>query len=366
MPEDIEFHVRGDSTDEPVGGPPPPPSRGRWGTALVVLLLVGAVAAFVTRGRSPSHPPSSPTPSPSASERAPAIWGSAVLTPIDTSVEIDDIAVAGGRVVALAAGSLIGVSVDASGHLQARRGPSAGLPFGDPTESDWTLQSDGERLWATSTSGRLHRLDPGTLRVSPLVAGPAASTGAAPLDGHLYLGTRTGLYELPPAPGGLSRPIGPGGGPLAADPTRSRLLVVQADGRSLRSFDPGAPTTAVPARLRFVARSLAVVDGVPWATGADPSADTRLVLARLDPSTLRVAGQVTLTPAPIVPMTLVAGESDLWVRSGPDLWCVDPDTGVVAQHWSRLPGRIVSTGGRAYIADGTFVGLLRLNGRCVG
>ena len=368
MPEDIEFRVRGDSTDEPIGTPPPSRSRGRWSTALVALVLVGAVAGFVVRGRNASDPPSRPTPSPTASERPPAVWGSAVVATAETSADIDDIAVVGARAVAVANGSLVAVSVDSNERLHVSDGPSAGLPFGDPTESDWTLKSDGRGLWAISTSGRLYRIDPHTLRVPPLIPVPAPfnPNGAAPLDGHLYLATPAGLYDLPPAPARLGPPMSPGAGPVAADPTRSRLLVVQDDGQSIRSYVPQHPSSTITARVRFVARSLAVADGVPWAAGADPGADTRLILARLDPSTLRVVGQITLTPAPIEPMTVVAGESDLWVRSGQDLWCVDPRTGSVAQHWSRLPGRVAAGGGHAFIADENFVGLLRLNGRCVG
>lgn len=246
---------------------------------------------------------------------------------------------------------------------------AVGLPIGDPTYARWELVTDGSALWALTvdTAKRLYRVNPPSLGLGALIPPPAEVVDAAAVDGHLYLNTDVGVFDVTPstAPGDQLQVVARGGPAMAADPSRHRLLVLNHDdGWMITAYDLSDRGHVVGASLPFEARTVAVADGTIWMAGVTNAADQRPVLARLDPATLRVGGHSVLESSLASPPTVVAGGTDLWIRgsdSGAGLWRLDAHSGDVVQHWAELPGTIVTHADQAFVIDGGVLGQLRLD-----
>lgn len=390
MPGEIEFLDEGDGPDRPEEEQPEHgPLRGwpRWGIAVGTLVVAGAITAAITLHGGGGQPQAAATRSPTAtpSQRVSVVAPPAPTLPAPTlrvtnpafaaavsdflpgQPDIGSIAVVHDHVVVLAPGNLARISHDKNGNLHPDGESHVGLPIGDPTYADWELISDSHNLWAVG-GGRVYRIDGSTLRPGPLIHSPGGFAGAGALDGHLYLNTDVGVYEVAPDATAVSKPVVTRGGrAIAVDPTRHRLLLLDHDNDwSIRAYSPAKHKTMAGRKLPFDARSLTVAGGAIWLTGTKTDADFKPVLARLDPTTLRVISHGELASTLSAAPTLVAGQTDLWVRSGHQLWCVNARSGAVAQHWPSLPGDVAARDGRAFVADGNVIGQLRLNGACAG
>jgi hypothetical protein len=199
----------------------------------------------------------------------------------------------------------------------------------------------------------------------------------AALNGELWLTTEKGLYRVPVGATRAAR-VGAFGGetftgkPLnavAADPTRNRVLVDEADtGSGTRpvALYPGTSTSVGGEYGKLGKEELVVVAGQIWIGGYASDGGPRLV--HLDPDTLRPRGgspvEAQLGPGAIV----YPGSSVLWVRNGGDegLSCVDPATGAVLEQWASVQGPVASVPGAAVAIDGWFLLRPQLSGRCAG
>ncbi len=291
----------------------------------------------------------------------------AIELPVPGRSDIQSMAAVDGHLVVLTPGYLIQISYGSDGGLYPSRQTAVGLPIGDPSYATWELLSDGHRLWAISLgrANRVYLINPTTLQPvsewnATLVSGTVE--GAVALDGHLYLNTSSGVYDVSPATRRIGEDdvVARGGQAIAADPTRHRLLVLNDDGEwAVYAYRPPGFHPAESVSLPFQARSIAVAGGSIWVAGTSPGPPSQPALVRLDPSTLTVAGRAdaeqTLPLAPII----VAQGTSLWIRNGyggGELWCVNPHTGAVEQHWAALPGILLVHGGYAFVADGTTIG----------
>jgi hypothetical protein len=296
---------------------------------------------------------------------------SAIALPIPGQPDIQSLAVVDGHLVALAPGYLVRISRDGHGGLYADQTYNVGLPLGDPSYARWELLSDGTSLWAISLGGanRVYRIDPSTLQPVQELNAPVPSdsvVSAAALDGHLYLNTDVGVYDVGPTVHHLGQQsvVARGGRALVADPTRHRLLVLNNDdGWAVTAYRPPRFDPVASARLAIDAQAIAVANGSIWVVGTTSGADSHLALDRLDPTTLTVAGHGSIAHFPTSTGTVAASGSSLWLRGGAndtELWCLDPHSGAASQHWSALPGVVAAHAGRAFVADGNVVGQLGL------
>ncbi len=178
---------------------------------------------------------------------------------------------------------------------------------------------------------------------------------AAVLDKELYVSTDEGVVGIADRPSDLLdwMPLR-GGRAIVADPTRHRLLLLDATGAPAQvnavSADLTEPGNSAP--LPFVVDDpvgdltrgdLAVAGGRIWAVGVGAG---RGVLTRLDPRTLRPSGPSGLGSrlGTAGAMFAAGGERVLLVRSRNDagtLWCVDAGSGAVVRSWSGPPGPVV-------------------------
>lgn len=293
---------------------------------------------------------------------------SAIRLPILGQSDVQSMAVVENHLVALTPGWLVRMSWDRAGSLYSDGKFAVSLPLGDPNHGNWELLSDGTALWAVSVGakGRVYRISTTTLRPFREWNLPAQSesiSSAAALDGHLYLNTEDGVYDVAPSTlqDGQLPVVADAGRSMIADPSRHRLLLLNHDnnGWIVDEFTPSEPKTVVGISLRFDAQSLAVAGDTIWVTGATSGANPRPILAQLDPTTLQVVGHRTLDDSlPPVP-TVVAHGNSLWVRSkdsDSQLWCINPHSGAVAHHWSAIPGILAADAGQVFVADGNVVG----------
>ncbi|MGI8761739.1 MAG: hypothetical protein ACR2LF_10700 [Jatrophihabitantaceae bacterium] len=338
----------------------------RWATALIALVLVGVVAVLIVVDRHHNRPVAKPTPAASATSSAPRI----------TQLGANDIAIDRSTLYVLSASSVYRVDVS---------DPANPAPAGYLTLSDFDYTAIGasyhlvldqaqQRLWVISYGvdpAAVVELDisrPVLARVRTISVS-ADVGGAAVLDGHLYLATTQGVFDITGASRQATQLIAPAGRyfSVSADPTRHRLAFFGHNGEAqFVTYDPSTRKLgAFVAGAPFGRGSLVVVDATIWAGGYGPHG---AVLDRLDPATLRpVAGgplAAHLGPGAVLVAT---GTSDFWVRSGAGgtaLWCVDGRTGRALQSW-QLSGPITSATGIAFRAQGTQPARLPL-GACRG
>lgn len=338
---DVEFYVPGDgdadAADE-VLDTRKPRARRRW---LIGWLAVGCAAAVVAGvlaaqgggGPAPTRPihvmPLRPP------ERVTFTPTPLILPDGAPAVFVD------GTVVALAGDSLVWIDAAADTTAQAR--------VDDPS-ADYTLVPDpaANRVWLVRTgrgSMQATAYDSRGSREQVSFGARAPATGAALLDGSLYVTSRTGVQRIAAgvSSGSLNSTGIRGADGITADPSRHRLLLVDAGmPGSIRILRPGAVSSARAAPAPFMKGELAVVAGQIWAAGYSR---TGAVLARLDPVTLRPVRHSDLEPYLGPGGNLVAtGPRTLFVRSGAGgeaLWCVDADSGAVRRVWPDLAGSVV-------------------------
>jgi hypothetical protein len=314
-----------------------------WLAALVLVIVLAslAISHVVTR------------PKPSVALRPPA--PPAAVSPVA-------VALAGARAYVLD-GSTLGVYDVGSGGEFAEE--TFKLPPGrwigrlavDPTRgSIWVLNAQ------TSSFTQILEVDPATLLIVRTVRWNQVVEGAVALDGYLYLSTELGLAVLGPratAPylvPGLYGAVGP----VAADPTRHRVIVIdQGFPTDVWAYRPGRPVFEAIDPVRIAHGTLAVVDGQVWVAGLGATA---AVLQRLDPVSLLATGPDLLaeyglaTGLSVGAQIVATGSADLWLRadSGVGLWCVDPTRSTV-RRIGQVSGTIAAGDGRVVAADSSGV-----------
>jgi hypothetical protein len=158
-------------------------------------------------------------------------------------------------------------------------------------------------------------------------------------------------------------------GPVAADPVRQRLIVVDASSPiGVWSYRHGELPYESELRLPMGHGTIAVAGGHIWLGGYG---ELGAMLYRLDPQTLRpvAGGRASVFDPGAV---LVAGGRDvIWVRNGDEvpglLVCVNATSGRIEQRYhvlAEVPA-VASTGGYAVLATAQGVLNLRLT-RCTG
>lgn len=195
-------------------------------------------------------------------------------------------------------------------------------------------------------------------------------SGAAAVNGYLYLSNDLGVAEM--SPDRLHPRLVPGlrgaVGAIAADPTHHQLIAMDiSESVAVYSYRHGQLPYESPLRLPMGKGSLAVTDGNIWVGGFGHRG---AMLFRLDPQSLHPVegGRVReFDPGAVV---MSAGQKVIWVRPGDpssDLFaCVDASAGRVEQRF-HLTGvdRVSSTDGAGVVA--TDQGVLPLTmGNCAG
>lgn len=362
-----------------------------------ITLKSGAAQPTRPTSTSSTAPPPSPSPAPSATDtdtdtdepsaestsagsaaaRSPAPTNATRLDPraLESAMTVQGpvqaLATVGNTLIVLTPGALYRISSTEDGAIEEDLMSSPGLPFGDPKyPSPWELISDGTALFlaAPEVQGRLYQVStPDLAGLTSLVDQPVATVDLAAMNGVLYQNTASGVFAVTES-GDNDAPIARGGTAMAADPNRDRLLVLNNDGAwVVHAYVPGRlEPVATSESLPFAATGIAVADGTIWVAGIR-SEDGVPILAQLDPRTLKFTTLSTIGDALTSAPEIVAAGHNLWIRSqytGAQLWCINALTGAVAQYWDSLPGLVATSGNRAYIADGSLVGEIRLNDAC--
>lgn len=375
MPREVEFLDDADGADpgdEALAHPGPPHPARRWAAgiaAAVVVVVVLLVVAGRHRHGSPAPISSdthraAPTPRPSAS----AERGSVRLA----FGHVQAVAGTPSGLIALEPGYFARIGTVGDSGLRVLGRSDVGLPIGDPAYAQWNLSTDGLDLWvaASGPSDRVYTVNADTLHVTALAQPPGPVGGAAPLDGVLYVDTASGIYREAATARGVARRVVPRGADLmVADPQRHRLLLLDGAGAAsrLRAYTPSTGAVVALGRLPFAGSGLVVAGTAIWLAGHTRSGQP--VLARLDPTTLRIVASSPVTGSLRSTPLVTAGHTDLWVRSaatGSQLWCVDARTGHVAAHWQDLPGTISALATSSVVTRGSVVTRLHLPTACPG
>lgn len=325
------------------------PRVPRWaffaGGLLVAVLIAGVVVAVgVGSG-------GSPVPEHTSTHKA------AANGDIGTAADSDDVLILGNHLFRLAPEALY--RTNASGPPGDRTTlPISGLDALGPADS-YHLVGDAtaHTLWLVgygSSPTTLLAVDTGTMAVRARVTLPQTVAAAAALGPDLFVVTDNAVLEVPLS--GASAELGQLPGrylSIAADRTRHRLLLFDAESRRPVSYDPTAHVLRTGPKLPFGKGEL-LADGAGrvWAGGYRFTSGGGAVLVRLDARTLRPIATSPLADQLGPGAELVASGSDVvWVRSGAggdDLWCVDGRTGRAVQHW-HLDGEVTSRAGTAVV-----------------
>lgn len=341
------------------------PPRVVW--LLAAALVVAAVVAVAVSRHGSRRPAAAPSPSAIAALAAPVPVGSAL--PLASSAAGLDVWASGRQLWVLQAGHLTLLddltTLRVAGSFRAAAtAPNAKtvMVVDPPFGMLWVVVEGG-------AAGRVLEFNAYTLEQSRELTLPAIS-GAAALRGHLYVTVGDRLIDIPRAevPRAVATaPAGASFGSIAADPSRSQLLLIDSGSATgLWVWRPGQPLTMVPAPLAFKA-SIAVVRGQVWIGGYQQYGAVLLQLAG-SATGLTLAGSSPLTSRLDPGARIVAsGQQVFWVRSGAggaDLWCVDADTGLALQHWN-VDGAVASATDTAVITTSTGARRLQLTG-CPG
>ncbi|HZC53993.1 MAG TPA: hypothetical protein VE441_16065 [Mycobacterium sp.] len=345
--------------------------RWFWAVATAAAAVVVASVA-VTRGGSDHHGRVPPSPSTSrAVLNVPPPVAPALDPPLDvgTGAVLDAVAF-GQHTWVLHPDRITGLSIAAG------RNKSVAVPrLGSSTvNGSWRLVLDATtaRLWVVlegTERGRALEYTLWTLTRIRDLRLPRIN-GAAAMDGHLYLTSDRQLIDVRPRAAVHAVPIrGVTGalGPIAADPARSRLLVLDYSAAThLWIYSPDRIRVRKATTLPFTKASIAVTEQAIWVGGFSR---TKAMLWQLDIPSLTPSGKSPLSselgPGAVL---LAAGDRDVWVASGggPGLWCVDAKTGRKEQHWTLAPTVITTDQHRVIaVADGQAVPL-HLRGGCTG
>jgi hypothetical protein len=223
---------------------------------------------------------------------------------------------------------------------------------------------------ANAAPTRMIEFDSETLHPVVTATWSQLVTGAAAVNGYLYLANDLGVAEM--SPDMLHPRLVPGlrgaMGPIAADPIHHQLIAADvSDPLAVYSYRHGQLPYESPMRLPMAQGSLAVSDGNIWIGGYG---DRGAMLFRLDPRTLHPVDGGRAPAFDQGAVVMSAGQHVIWVRPGDsvsDLFaCVDAVTGRIEQrfHLSDVH-RVSSTAGAGAIA--TDQGVLPLTmGNCAG
>jgi hypothetical protein len=380
--DDVEFFADDDTavtTDEDaveIGARRVPRWANAAGGALVAAIFIGIIA---TRP-DPTAGPKESTPPTVVSTGDPADAGRVgPVLHLDGPADAREIVIHRDQLFVLRDG---GVSVVALASGRVNWMPLRG-PYSVPANGSTRLlfDADADRLWVVAMGARTAQLV--EFNASRMLAVRRVDVNlvvldATAMDGHVYLGTSTGLADL--APGAAQPVVLPGTrgviGAVAADPARNRVLALDLalDARVPATKVVAVTTRGVVSRRAFgdlADPGLAVVGDAIWVGGND---GRHSVIARLDPQTL-----ARVQTSPVAPegdrIDVWPGTDDVWVSgTGPGLWCIDADTGDIRQHWpsetgpvtsQRGHGPVQSRTGRAYVIDAGQVVSLDLVG-CAG
>lgn len=235
------------------------------------------------------------------------------------------------------------------------------------------LDAARDVIWlvvANAAPTQMIEFDTRTLQPIATASWSQLVTGAAAVNGYLYLENDLGVAEM--SPDTLNPRLVPGlrgaMGAIAADPTHHQLIALDiSDPLAVYSYRHGQLPYESAMRLPMRQGSLAVADGNIWVGGYG---DRGAMLYRLDPRTLHPVSGGRARTYDQGAVVMSAGEHVLWVRagdSGSDLFtCVDAATGRIEQHFhlARVR-RVASTAGAGAIA--TDQGVLPLTmGGCAG
>lgn len=243
------------------------------------------------------------------------------------------------------------------------------------TISDPLLALDPARhvIWlvvANAVPTQMIEFDTNTLQPVATASWSQLVTGAAAVNGYLYLANDLGVAEM--SPDTLNPRLVPGlrgaMGPIAADPTHHQLIAADViDPLGVYRYRHGQPPYESPMRLPMRQGSLAVADGNIWVGGYG---EHGAMLFRLDPRTLHPVSGGRAPAYEQGAVVMSAGQHVIWVRSGDsasDLFtCVDAATGRIEQRFHLADvHRVASTAGAGAIA--TDQGVLPLTMRnCAG
>jgi len=356
---DVEFFaddgsvVGSDEDAVDVGGRP----VSRWALVLIGLLVASAVVGILATRSQPKPATADPRPSVPrivTPEQPEAVGQVGQVLRVDGAVVSDarDAVFHLGRLYILRSDAVAAVdlatnrvdSVSLSGPFALAAGSSGRL----------LLDVNADRLWVLSMGSRPAQLvEINATRMLPIrrVSLPLGVHDAAVLDGHVYLATSTGLADLPPGAAHAATLRGASGAvsAVAADPARDRILaldisppyadiVVSAGGKvSRRSFGGN-----------LIKASITVAGDAIWVGGYGgyPRSGYHAIVAALDPTTLTPVA--TSAVALRVERVIVSrGTHDIWIGTdGPGLWCIDPHTGNVLQHWPYATAPVTSQVGR--------------------
>lgn len=300
-----------------------------WVSWLTTLVVVAAVAGFVVTHRGGITGLSEPTSTPLPPAKP--------VTPLHRPGEMLDAEAGPGGVWTLSGSRLSlvdGTRVVRSVALRGVRLPSTSTPrlAVDPvTGAVWLVVSD-------AAPSLLIEYDPDSLQVVRRMSWDQLVHGAVAYRGHLYLATDLGTADL--APDGR-RPreiagLGAGDGPIALDPVRGRLIVMNV-GYPTRvwTYRPGQYPLKASVALPLGGGTVAVVNGAIWVGGFS----NRAVLDRLDPTSLRPIRKGAVEPFGPGAVIVAGGSNAFWVRPGNGthmLACVSARTGRIEQRW-QLP-----------------------------
>lgn len=326
---------------------PPRPGRRILALLLGAVVVAGLIALAVHRSHT-AHPrptaSAAPRPSPPSVSESPVT----VLTAgpvVATAVGDSAYAVVGGAVEA--------IDLNTGATTVWRAGGESN------PDVDYRVLADPQhqRLWVVrSGTGRVEIswFDTTDAAQAGVHVASGSVTGAAVLDGRLYVSTTAGLItlsqteEIPGPPRLPARPAQV----LAADPDRHRLLLAHFVGRrsQLTAARPGDAAPSVRAGADLGKGSLAVVHGRVWLAGFG---EHGAVLEQLDPRTLRLSAIDPLAArlGPGAEIEQSAGRHLLVRGGGGDtrLWCLDAVTGAVAGEWGRVAGTPVLAEGGVYV-----------------
>ena len=319
---------------------------------LVLIKLAGSSSETTGTGPAPT-PTSEVSPQPSTFSAAQAL---------DVVIDGNNEWVLGGRTLKLVRdGVPIATTSVASLDLPVTSVPLLSL---DPSRGVIWL------VVGNAVPTRIVEFDSNTLQRVATATWSQLVSGAAAVNGYLYLANDLGVAEMSPIT--LKPRLVPGlrgaMGPIAADPTHRQLIAIDvSEPLAVYSYRHGQLPYESSLRLPMGKGSLAVADGNIWVGGYGYRG---AMLYRLDPQSLRpVAGgrDKAFGPGAVV---MSAGQHVVWVRRGDptsDLFtCIDAMTGRVEQRF-HLSGvdRVASTDGAGVVA--THQGVLPLTmGSCVG
>ncbi len=331
---------------------------------LVILAGVAIVALAVftiTRNNAASHnqlaaPTASPTLFPSLPVHASPVGlgaDSAVEPAINAGPTLD-VAIAGETSWVLQPRGL--VTIVRHRTQQTVRIP--GRPLGIANTAKLVLDVPAGVLWVVSegsSRGRVLEYDVVRLRLMREWDSIPVISGAAALDGRLYLTSGGRLLDLGSDPAlGVVRNVSTILGGVVADPARHRLLMF-AYGPNTQVWPilltaRGRPVVGRPAVVALSKPTMGVAEGSVWIAGY---VGDRWVLSRLDPRTLQPTTESSLDPVFATHgVDIVAdGVVVIWVRDQVDeqLRCIDAVTGEQLQAW-MINGAVASGGARALVA----------------